>query len=63
MLRMNEKKQIYVKCFRWSVQCVHNIISVSRHEQVHLMGLRFEKYFSITGLAVIITKRKSYMIN
>ena len=25
---------------------IHNIISLSRHEQVCLSGLRFERYFS-----------------
>ena len=33
---------------------VHNTISLSRHEQVCLMRLRFERYFSHIGVLVII---------
>ena len=39
---MNETRKNIFDC----LFSIHNIISLSRHEQVYLSGLRFERYFS-----------------
>ena len=39
-------RSLYVKTFLLCLFSIHNTISLSRHEQVRLRKLRFERYFS-----------------
>ena len=39
-------KELCIRCRKLKISLVLNTISLSRHEQVCLMRLRFERYFS-----------------